>query len=54
LDEPTAHIDPQTEALIYQQLRRLAEKAIVLIVAHRPDVRAYCDEVISLISAYAA
>lgn len=54
LDEPTAHIDPQTEALIYQRLRRLAENAIVIIVAHRPEARTYCDEVIHLLSAHAA
>lgn len=54
LDEPTAHIDPQTEALIYGQLRKLAAHAIVLIVAHRPEARAYCDEVISLPTAHAA
>lgn len=44
LDEPTAHIDPATEALLYSRLRTLAQDAIVLLVAHRPEVQQYCDE----------
>lgn len=48
LDEPTAQIDPQTEALLYQSLRRLSEGAIVLLIAHRPQAHAYCDRVVSL------
>jgi ATP-binding cassette subfamily B multidrug efflux pump len=47
LDEPTAQIDPQTEALLYQSLRRLSEGAIVLLIAHRPQAHAYCDRVVS-------
>jgi len=48
LDEPTAQTDPQTEALLYQSLRRLSEGAIVLLIAHRPQAHAYCDRVVSL------
>ena len=48
LDEPTAQIDPQTEALLYQSLRRLSEGAIVLLIAHRPQAHAYCDRVVRL------
>lgn len=44
LDEPTAHIDPATEALLYGRLRTLAQEAIVLLVAHRPEAQQYCDE----------
>ncbi|MCX8111903.1 MAG: ABC transporter ATP-binding protein/permease [Bacteroidia bacterium] len=54
LDEPTAHIDPQTEALIYQRLRPLAKEAIVLVVTHRPEARHYCDEILSLVATHAA
>ena len=50
LDEPTAQIDSQTEALLYQNLRRLAEGAIVLLIVHRPQAHAYCDRVVSLSS----
>jgi ABC-type multidrug transport system fused ATPase/permease subunit len=48
LDEPTAQIDPQTEALLYQSLRRLADGAIVLLIAHRPEAHAYCHRVVTL------
>ncbi len=54
LDEPTAHIEPETEKLLYERLRVLAEKAIVLVVAHRPESRAYCDELVFLARAHAA
>lgn len=54
LDEPTAHIDPHTEAMIYSRLRPLAQNAIVLVVAHRPEVQRYCDETIRLAPVYAA
>jgi len=46
LDEPTARIDPQTETILYQSLRRMAQNAIVLLIAHRPQAHAYCDRVI--------
>lgn len=54
LDEPTAHIDPATEAFIYARLRSLAQSAIVLVVSHRPDARAYFDAVIELTAVHAA
>ncbi|MEN3041408.1 MAG: ABC transporter ATP-binding protein [Bacteroidia bacterium] len=54
LDEPTAHIDPQTEAFIYERLRYLAKDSIVILVAHKPDAQAYCDEIIKLSFAHAA
>jgi ATP-binding cassette subfamily B protein len=54
LDEPTAHIDPETEKLIYSRLRRLAQNAIVLLVAHRPEAQAYCDTLIPLRQPHAA
>lgn len=54
LDEPTAHIDPTTEAFIYGRLRSLAQSAIVIVVSHRPESRAYSDAVIELTTAHAA
>lgn len=48
LDEPTAHIDPATEALLYRSLRTLAQEAIVLLVAHRPEAQQHCDETVYL------
>lgn len=47
LDEPTARIDPQTEVILYQSLRRMAQNAIVLLIAHRPEAHKYCDRVVS-------
>ncbi|MCS7189152.1 MAG: ABC transporter ATP-binding protein, partial [Bacteroidia bacterium] len=54
LDEPTAHIDSETESLIYAQLRKWARESIILLVAHRPQALTYCDEVIALSYAHAA
>jgi len=51
LDEATARTDLETEKLIYQNLRRLAEGAIVLLIAHRPEAHMYCDRVVTLIQA---
>ncbi|GIV24207.1 MAG: ABC transporter ATP-binding protein/permease [Bacteroidia bacterium] len=48
LDEPTAHIDPSTERFIYSRLQYLAQNAVVLVVAHRPEAHAFCDEIIAL------
>jgi ATP-binding cassette, subfamily B, bacterial len=46
LDEPTAPLDPATEADLIRTLRALARDRIVLIVAHRPGTLAACDRVI--------
>ncbi|MCX7607116.1 MAG: ABC transporter ATP-binding protein/permease [Bacteroidia bacterium] len=54
LDEPTAHIDPDTEKLLYSRLRFLAQNAIVLLVAHRPEAHTHCDELIHLSHTHAA
>ena len=35
LDEPTAHLDAETEAVLLETLRRLARRATVIVVAHR-------------------
>jgi ABC-type multidrug transport system fused ATPase/permease subunit len=46
LDEPTAPLDPATEADLIRTLRGLARDRIVLIVGHRPETLAACDRVI--------
>jgi ATP-binding cassette, subfamily B, bacterial len=43
LDEPTAPLDPRTEAGLMRTLRRIADEHIVLLVAHRPETLAACD-----------
>ncbi len=49
LDEPTAHLDGVTEALVVAELRTLAARgALVLAVAHRAALRAAADRVVSL------
>lgn len=46
LDEPTAPLDPGSEAGLMHTLRELAKDRIVTIVAHRPDTLAKCDRVV--------
>ena len=38
LDEPTAHLDDETEAVLLDTLRRLARRSTVVVVAHRDAV----------------
>ncbi len=46
LDEPTAPLDPASEAGLMQTLRELARDRIVLIVAHRAGTLALCDRIL--------
>lgn len=47
LDEPTAHLDLDSEAVILRTLRELADDgALVLVVAHRPSLQAIADAVV--------
>jgi ABC-type multidrug transport system fused ATPase/permease subunit len=46
LDEPTAPLDPGSEANLMQTLREISRERIVLIVAHRPGTLAACDRVV--------
>jgi ABC-type multidrug transport system fused ATPase/permease subunit len=46
LDEPTAPLDPVSEAALMRTLRDLARDRIVLIVAHRTGALAICDRVL--------
>ncbi|MHC1560140.1 thiol reductant ABC exporter subunit CydC [Actinomycetospora sp. C-140] len=49
LDEPTAHLDTDTERAVVAELRALAGRgALVLAVAHRPALRAAADRVVDL------
>jgi len=48
LDEPTAGLDPDREAVVIQTLRRYAAVHAVLAVSHRPAVIAAADVVITL------
>ncbi|WP_181311231.1 thiol reductant ABC exporter subunit CydD [Nocardioides campestrisoli] len=46
LDEPSAHLDDATEAVLMRTLVTLAEHALVVVVAHRPAVLEVADQVV--------
>jgi thiol reductant ABC exporter CydD subunit len=48
LDEPTAHLDPDSAAAIEEVIARLAEGRTVLLVTHRAELAARCDRVLEL------
>ncbi|MFD3747946.1 thiol reductant ABC exporter subunit CydD [Nocardia sp. NPDC058633] len=52
LDEPTAHLDPESERRVLDTLRECAAAgATVVVVAHRPTVLAAADAVIEVVAA---
>nr|WP_228537015.1 thiol reductant ABC exporter subunit CydD [Nocardia sp. XZ_19_231] len=53
LDEPTAHLDPESEQRVLTTLREYAAAgATVVVVAHRPTVLAAGDVVIEVVAAH--
>ena len=48
LDEPTAHLDPEAEAVVLAAVRRLARGRATLVIAHRPRTLALADRVVHL------
>ena len=48
LDEPTAHLDPQSAGLAHQLIQQLAELRTVVAVTHRPELLALADQHIHL------
>lgn len=49
LDEPTAHLDPATEQVVHETVRRLREQGrTVVLVAHRPALLALADDVVTV------
>ncbi|MFD3507341.1 thiol reductant ABC exporter subunit CydD [Nocardia sp. NPDC058666] len=54
LDEPTAHLDPDSERRVLNTLRTLADRgATVVIIAHRPTVLAAADVVVEVVASVA-
>ena len=49
LDEPTAGLDPATEADVLRAVRAAAAHAAVVMVSHRPAALAVADQVIELV-----
>jgi ATP-binding cassette subfamily C protein CydCD len=54
LDEPSAHLDEETERVLLDTLELLARRSLVVVVAHRPAVLAAADRVVELTPAPAA
>jgi ATP-binding cassette subfamily C protein CydD len=50
LDEPCAHLDPQTADVIHQLLARLSKGRTLLLVSHETSGLAWADRVVSLTS----
>ena len=48
LDEPSAHLDEETEQVLLDTIRTLARTGLVVVVAHRPAVLAAADRVVRL------
>jgi ABC-type multidrug transport system fused ATPase/permease subunit len=48
LDEPTAHLDPTSEALIQEGLQGLMHDRTVLVIAHRLRLASQADQIIVL------
>jgi ABC-type multidrug transport system fused ATPase/permease subunit len=48
LDEATSSIDPYTELVIQNALKKLLEGRLVIIIAHRLSTIRLCDEIIIL------
>ncbi len=46
LDEPTAHLDPASEAAVADAVRQLARNRTVIAVAHRPALLADSDRIV--------
>lgn len=48
LDEPTSHLDSQTEQKVVEFIRKRLKDKTVVIVSHRPAVRQVCDTLYSM------
>ena len=48
VDEPTAHLDPVSAAMVHDLLVRLGERRTVLVVTHRPELVARADRHVEL------
>ncbi|ATU73361.1 thiol reductant ABC exporter subunit CydD [Komagataeibacter rhaeticus] len=48
LDEPTSHLDPETEADVFASLRRLAEHRTVILASHSPAAAGFGGQRIDL------
>jgi len=54
LDEPTAHVDPETAELLVADVLSAADERSVLLITHRPEGLELVDEVVRLAPARAS
>ncbi|MDN5779809.1 MAG: ATP-binding cassette domain-containing protein, partial [Humibacillus sp.] len=54
LDEPTAHLDPESAAALVELIARIAERRIVIAVTHRDELLAPAQQHLQLASRSAA
>ena len=50
LDEPTAHLDPETAQALMGDVFEAAGERTVLLITHRPEGLEHVDEVVTLTS----
>ncbi|MEM9465025.1 MAG: ABC transporter ATP-binding protein [Actinomycetota bacterium] len=48
LDEATADVDPETEAVIADALESVSADRTLIVIAHRPETAARCDRIVRL------
>ncbi len=48
LDEPTSYVDPKTEAVLVNAVRRLGHTHTAIVVAHRPALAEAADRVVAM------
>lgn len=48
-DEPTGPLDLKNKKIIYQLLKKLSQKYLIIVVSHDKDLLNYCDEAYQLI-----
>jgi ABC-type multidrug transport system fused ATPase/permease subunit len=48
LDEPTSHLDRESETLVLEAASRLMRDRTVLVIAHRPEPVAGADMVVTI------
>jgi ABC-type multidrug transport system fused ATPase/permease subunit len=45
LDEPTSHLDEESENLFFNNLEKLKKYLTIIIISHNSDVKKYCDKI---------
>ena len=48
LDEPSAHLDAESEKILVDTLKQISKSCLVIVVAHRPAFIEHADAVFEL------